>query len=351
MERQLDDPRVLSEVHGRVGHIRLNRPEALNALEFGMITAITDTLDRWREDDEVCAILLSGAGDRALCAGGDIRASQDPDSPFTSEQFLRTEYALNLAIATYPKPYVAIMHGLVLGGGMGLSAHGSHRIVTHGSRLGMPEVGIGFIPDVGLTHVLSRLAGETGTHLALTGSLVGPGDAILLGLADDFVPRECLPSLIADLETGGPEASIARYTAPAPTAALAGAQAWIDECYVGDDVEAIIRRLSAHPAPAAREAAATILTHSPTALTLALRALREARDDSSLEQSLDREFRVAVRAFASAELAEGVRAQLLDRDRSPRWNPSSLRLVGPDIVAPYFAPVQPPLQLQRRRTV
>ena len=348
MEQELNHARVLTEVRGRVGHIRLNRPEAMNALELGMITAVTDALDRWREDDAVCAVLLSGAGDRALCAGGDIRASQDPDSPFTSEEFLRTEYALNLAIATYPKPYVAIMHGLVLGGGMGLSAHGSHRIVTYDSRLGMPEVGIGFIPDVGLTHVLSRLAGETGTHLALTGGLVGPGDAILLGLADDFVPRERIPSLIADLETGNPDAVIARHAAPAPPAALAGAREGIDECYAGRDVGTIIGRLSAHPASAAREAAATILTRSPTALTLTLRALREAEADTTLEQSLDREFRVAVRAFASAELAEGVRAQLIDRDRNPRWNPAALGLVGPDIVAPYFAPVQPPLQLTRR---
>ena len=351
MEQELNEARVLAEVRGRVGHVRLNRPEAMNALEFGMITAITDALDRWREDDAVSAILLSGAGDRALCAGGDILASQDPASTFTSDEFLRAEYALNLAIATYPKPYVAVMHGLVLGGGLGLSAHGSHRIVTDDSRVGMPEVGIGSIPDVGLTHVLSRLAGETGTHLALTGGLVGPGHAILLGRADDFVPGERTPSLIADLETAGPDAIIARHAAPAPPASLAGAREWIDHCYIGDDVETIIGRLSAHPAPAAREAAAAILTRSPTALTLTLRTLREAKDDTGLEQSLEREFRVAVRAFASAELAEGVRAQLIDRDRNPRWNPTTLRLVGPDIVAPYFAPVQPPLQLTQRGSV
>lgn len=339
---------VFRSIEGRVGHVRLNRPEALNALDFRMISAIEQALSAWKDARDVDAVLIDGAGDRAFCAGGDIRASQDPDSSFTSEEFLRVEYAVNLMIAEYPKPVVAIMHGIVLGGGMGLTAHASHRIVTESSRLGMPEVGIGFIPDVGMTRLLSGLAGEAGTYLALTGGVVGAGDAIEVGLADHFIPGADLAAFERALRDQDPDTAIARFAAEAPPTSIADDRAWIATDFAADRVQDILDRLAARTEPRALEAAATIATRSPTALVLALRALREAGEDPSLAHSLDREFRVAVRAFASDELAEGVRAQLIDRDRRPRWRPATLAEVGSDIIEPYFAPLPDELGLGQR---
>lgn len=338
--------RVLCSVVGRIGRIELNRPESMNALDMDMVTAMSQALRAWEHDDLITGVLVTGAGDRAFCAGGDIRASQDPESSFTSEDFFRTEYALNLRIAEYPKPYIAVMHGLVLGGGMGLSAHGSHRIVTPTSRLGMPEVGIGFIPDVGMTRVLANLDGEYGTHLALTGTLVGPADAIDLGLADYYLPSVQLTALTRSLQTSTPEQAISEHASRPSATESTVMGGWIDDCYSADDAEEIVGRLAAHSDVAARRAAQTILGRSPTAVKLTLRALREARQDSSLAQSLEREFRVAVRAFAGTEVAEGIRAQLIDRDRRPQWNPATLSQVGAEILDPYFAELNPPLGLR-----
>lgn len=336
--------RVVVRRKGALGHIELTRPEALNAIDLPMVRVIRAALESWRDDPSVRTVVISGAGGRAFCAGGDIRATWGEGAAFTPEQFLREEYDLNLAIARYPKPYVALMHGIVLGGGMGLSAHGSHRIVTESSRLGMPEVGIGFIPDVGISHLLARLPGELGTHLTLTGGQIGAADALWLGLADHFVPSERLAGLVAALESEDADAAIARFASPLEgPAPLADARGWIDRDYVADEVADILDRLRAAREPAAAQAAAAIAEKSPTALVLALRALREAREDADLEASLEREFRVGMRAFASAELAEGVRAQLIDRDRTPRWNPATLDGVSADLVAGYFAPVEPAL--------
>ncbi|AXJ09696.1 enoyl-CoA hydratase/isomerase family protein [Arthrobacter sp. PM3] len=331
---------VLFERRGRLGIVTLNRPKAVNALTAGMAAAMLDQLALWAEDDAVAAVLVRGAGDRGLCAGGDIVAIyQDMlDGGDATADFWAVEYRLNLLIADYPKPYVAFMDGLVLGGGVGISAHGSVRIVTERTRTGMPETTIGFVPDVGGTLLLSRAPGETGTHAALTGAHLSGADALFLGLADHFVPSELLPELAAALETEPAETAVGRFTAPAPASVLAEQRDWIDVCYSSDDAGEIVRRLRTFGGEAAAEAAETITAKSPTAVKVALESLRRVRG-LSLAQALEQEYRVGVHFLAGPDFREGIRAQVVDKDRSPRWKPATLAEVTGDDVAGYFAPL------------
>ena len=244
---------VAFERRGRLGVVTLNRPAAVNALTAGMAAAMLEQLTLWADDDAVAAVLVRGAGDRGLCAGGDIVAIYRDmlDGGDATADFWAVEYRLNLLISEYPKPYVAFMDGLVLGGGVGISAHGSVRIVTERTRTGMPETTIGFVPDVGGTLLLSGSPGETGTHAALTGAHLSGADALFLGLADCFVPSGRLPDLAAALETEAAEAAVARFAEPAPASVLAAQQEWIDACYSSDDAEEILRRLRAFGGEAA----------------------------------------------------------------------------------------------------
>jgi enoyl-CoA hydratase len=336
-----NDDAVLLRTEGRAGYLTLNRPRAINALTHPMVRAAHAALDAWEHDDAVHAVVITGAGERGLCAGGDIRAIHDDARAGgrASVDFWRDEYRLNARIARYPKPYVALMDGIVMGGGVGVSAHGSVRVVTERSRIAMPETGIGFVPDVGGTHLLARAPGELGTHLALTGEAVGAGDALLLGLADHFVPSERLAGLSASLASVPPAEAVRRHEAPAPGAALAAHRDWIDHCYAADSAEEIVERLSSCGEPAAKEAAETILTRSPTSVKVTLAAIRRARALGSLEPVLEQEFRVSCAALASPDLVEGIRAQVVDKDRSPRWSPARLDAVTDTAVAAHFAPL------------
>ncbi|MEO6201412.1 MAG: enoyl-CoA hydratase/isomerase family protein [Cryobacterium sp.] len=331
-------PEVLVSRAGRLGRIVLNRPAALNALTHSMITTINATLREWETDPDVHSVLLSGAGDRGLCAGGDIVAIYNDAAEGGGEaaSFWADEYALNARIAGYPKPYVAFMDGIVLGGGVGVSAHGSLRIVTERTRIGMPEVGIGFAPDVGGTFLLSHAPGELGTHVALTGGLFSGADAIALGLADQFVPSADLEALAGALETMPAADAVARFTAATPVSALAGGRAWIDECYSGETAAEIVARLQAADFPDARAAASVMLTKSPTALCVTLESLHRARALGTLEETLNQEYRVSLRLAATAEFLEGVRAQVIDKDRNPKWSPATLADVDRATVEGYL---------------
>ncbi|MFD4247704.1 3-hydroxyisobutyryl-CoA hydrolase, partial [Streptomyces sp. NPDC058525] len=263
-----EDDTVLLAVEGRTGVITLNRPRALNALTHAMVRRMAGALAAWERDPAVHQVLVRGAGERGLCAGGDIRAIHDDAKAGTtaSAEFWRDEYRLNARIARYPKPYVALMDGIVMGGGVGISAHGGVRVVTERSRVAMPETGIGFVPDVGGTWLLGRSPGRLGTHLALTGGAVGAADAVLCGLADHFVPAARLPELAAALAEAPVHEVLPHYTAEPPPGELAGRRPWIDHCYAADTVEEIVERLLADGDPAAKEAAETVLAKSPTAL-------------------------------------------------------------------------------------
>ncbi|MEC4017899.1 enoyl-CoA hydratase/isomerase family protein [Streptomyces sp. H27-D2] len=341
MPTPTDDATVLVRKDGRVGRIVLNRPRAINALTHPMVRAVDAALASWERDDDVRAVVITGAGERGLCAGGDVRAIREDALAGGRESlaFWRDEYRLNARVARYPKPYVAAMDGIVMGGGVGVSAHGSVRIVTERSRIAMPEVGIGFVPDVGGTWLLSRAPGEFGTHLALTAGRLGPADALLCGFADHFVPAERLDAFLQALATDEPEAAARAFAEPAPAGELAGQRDWIDSCYAADSVEAIVERLLSAGEPAAKEAAEAILGHSPTALKTTLRALRRARALATLEDVLDQEFRVSTALFAGPDLVEGVRAQVVDKDRTPRWSPPTLEAVTDEAVERNFAPL------------
>ncbi|MFJ7200288.1 MULTISPECIES: 3-hydroxyisobutyryl-CoA hydrolase [unclassified Streptomyces] len=246
------------------------------------------------------------------------------------------EYRLNALIARCPKPYVALMDGIVMGGGVSFSAHGSVRIVTERSRIAMPETGIGFVPDVGGTYLLAPAPGELGTHLALTGAPVGAADALLCGLADHFVPASALPALARELAVDSVHAVTERHAAEPPAGRLSAAREWIDSCYAAEE---IVVRLLASGVPAAKNAADTLLSKSPTAVKVTLAALRRARRLGPLERVLEQEYRVSCAALDSPDLVEGIRAQVVDKDRAPRWSPAALTDVTRADVDRFFAPL------------
>ncbi|MEU8824875.1 enoyl-CoA hydratase/isomerase family protein [Streptomyces sp. NPDC048636] len=337
-----DEDSVLLRTEGRAAHVTLNRPRALNALTHAMVCRIEEALTAWESDPAVETVVLTGAGERGLCAGGDIRAihqdARDGDGT-ASAAFWRDEYRLNARIARYPKPYVAVMDGIVMGGGVGVSAHAGVRVVTERTRIAMPETGIGFIPDVGGTYLLALAPGELGTHLALTGAQAGAGDALVCGLADHFVPSDALPRLIEDLADTPVHEALARHVAQPPPGELTAHRDWIDPCYAADTAEEIVRRLLAADDPAAKETAATLLAKSPTAVKVTLAALRRAPGLGPLERVLDQEYRVSCAALAAPDLVEGIRAQVIDKDRMPRWSPATLDEVSEADVERFFTPL------------
>ncbi|PCG87323.1 3-hydroxyisobutyryl-CoA hydrolase [Streptomyces sp. WZ.A104] len=342
-----DERPVLLEMHGHCLRITLNRPRALNALSHTMVGLLDEALARAERDDSVVSVVLAGAGDRGLCAGGDIRALHDDAraSGRASLAFWRDEYRLNARIARFPKPYVALMDGIVMGGGVGVSAHAGIRVVTERSRVAMPETAIGFVPDVGGTRLLAAAPGELGTHLALTGRSVGADDALLCGLADHHVPARNLPALTEALAATDTAAEVARavgqFATEAPAGELAAQRAWIDACYAADTVEEIIRRLRDSGVPEAADTAAELLTKSPLALKVTIEAVRRAARLDSLEAVLDQEFRVSSRVFEQPDFVEGIRARIIDKDGSPQWKPATLAEVDEQQVARFFTPLGP----------
>ncbi|RMB81071.1 enoyl-CoA hydratase/isomerase family protein [Streptomyces shenzhenensis] len=333
---------VLFRTDGHAAHITLNRPKALNSLTHDMVLRIDEALMEWEHDPAVETVVITGEGERGLCAGGDIRAIHDDarDGDGTaSAAFWRDEYRLNARIARYPKPYVAVMDGIVMGGGVGVSAHGSVRIVTERSRIAMPETGIGFVPDVGGTYLLALAPGELGTHLALTGAPIGAADALLCGLADYCVPSASLRSFVDDLARLPVREALGRHVQDPPPGALARRQDWIDGCFSADTVEEIVQRLLAQGAPAAKETAENLLAKSPTALKVTLAALRRARRLGPLERVLDQEYRISCACLRSPDLVEGIRAQVIDKDRDPSWSPPTLVEVTDADVERFFTPL------------
>ncbi|WP_084614145.1 enoyl-CoA hydratase/isomerase family protein [Nakamurella lactea] len=329
------EPDLIATVRGRLGHLRLNRPRQINALSVELIDLLSAQLSAWADDDAVELVLVDGAGGRGLSAGGDIKAlyagilaGSGPGNFFTHE------YAMNAMIAHYPKPYVAVMDGVTMGGGVGISGHGSVRIVTERSQVAMPETAIGLFPDVGALYLLARCPGELGTHLALTGARLNGPQAIGAGLADHYLPAAGVPELIERLEQG--VAGLSRSAWATPPADLPGADigsGWIDACYVGDRAEDILDRLDSRPEPAAGAAAATIRSMSPTSVKVTLAAIRRAAS-MTVDQVLAQDLALMDHFVRSHDLREGIRAQVIDKDRSPKWDPSTLDAVNDaDVVA------------------
>jgi len=325
--------------------ITLNRPQALNAVTLDMAVTMTALLRSWASDPAVGAVLLDGAGERAFCAGGDVRALYDAakSGDPLPEQFWATEYKLNVLIARYPKPVVAVMDGVVMGGGVGLSAHAAHRIVTDRSAVAMPEVGIGFFPDVGASFLLARAPGYVGSHLALTGNRIAAADAIYCGLADIHIAAtrlaEIAPALADCRSADDVRARLDELSvAPAP-GRLAGARPWIDSCYGANQVEDVVERLRSSATADAGAALETMRKASPTSLKITLRNLRSAAAFHRVEQCFRQDYRIALACMAGHDFIEGIRAAIVDKDRNPAWRPDRLEAVTPDIVERHFKSV------------
>jgi enoyl-CoA hydratase len=333
---------------GSAGIIRLNRPKAINALTLEMSEGIDAALDRFEADPAVAVVVLEGVGERGLCAGGDIRGLYESSRAGgdLGKRFWRQEYLMNARIAKFPKPYVAFMDGLVMGGGVGLSGHARHRVVTEKTKLAMPEVGLGFFPDVGGTWLLSRSPGEIGAYFGLTGQTMNGPDAIHAGFADAVVPSAKLAALreaLTQVRPGTVSGEIAllidgfalRETA-GPVAAL---QSNIDAWFAHDRMEDIVAALQRDGSELAASTLKTLNEKSPRGMVVTLKLLRLARTSSSLEQCLVREYRAALQVFASDDFREGVRAAVIDKDRNPRWSPARIEDVTPEMLAPYFADI------------
>ena len=334
----MTDASVLATVEGRIGRLLLNRPKALNALDLPMIDALAAALAAWRDDPAVAAVVIDSASERAFCAGGDIRAIRNHALAGEAEavaQFFGREYALNALIAEYPKPYIALIDGICMGGGIGVSVHGRIRVTTEHGLFAMPETAIGMFPDVGATYFLPRLAGAMGTYLGLTGQRLSGADAVHAGLATHFVLRADLPGLRAALAEQGADA-VAAFAKPLPAFSLAPHAEAIDRCFAADTLGEIEANLRAEGSEWAQATLATMLAMSPSALCWSLAAIRRGAT-LSLRDALAAELRLTRHVSIHRDFAEGVRAMVVDKDRQPKWSPVTLPEVDPSDIAAMLA--------------
>ncbi len=335
-------------VRGAVGRVELNSPSTFNALTRQMCIAFREKLLEWADDPAIRAVVVSGAGDRAFCAGGDIRALYDSHmaGDSTTNMFFWDEYRLDYAVHEFPKPYVALVDGIVMGGGVGISVHGSHRVMTERTLFAMPECGIGLFPDVGATEFLPRAPGELGMYLALTGARMKAADAIHAGIGTHYMPGAKLDALLeclsnADLTEGveSVDAVVEAFAEdPGPVQIREHARV-IDRCFSAPTAPGIIDALEAEDGYFAIETADTLRTKSPTSMLVTHRQLRDGAG-LDFESIMRREYRMARAILAGHDFFEGIRAAVIDKDRKPRWNPARLGDVGEADVARYFAPVE-----------
>lgn len=344
----MSNDEVLFEHKGRAGIITLNRPEALNALTLNMVRMIHPQLRAWAEDDGVHHVIIQASGDKAFCAGGDIRALYDwgraGDDLFLA--FYYEEYQLNTYIKRYRKPYIALMSGITMGGGVGVSVHGSHRVATEGLTFAMPETGIGLFPDVGGTYFLPRCPGEIGMYLALTGSRMKVADALYARIATHHVPADRLADLKdALLEAHDPTAVIVSFAVDPGRPALLEHREALDRCFSAGSVEEVLSCLEAEESDWAAKLAAGIQSKSPTSTKIAFRQIREGAK-LDFEECMRTEFRMVSRIFKAPDFFEGIRAVVIDKDQAPQWQPASLAEVTSELVEAYFAPLDKELTFQ-----
>jgi enoyl-CoA hydratase/carnithine racemase len=344
----MDD--ILFERRGAAGIVTLNRPKALNAVTHAMVLALRKQLDLWASDDAVTRVVVTAAGERAFSAGGDIRALYDlgkAGQHGEALQFWRDEYPLNAAIKNYRKPYVALIDGIAMGGGVGVSVHGSHRVAGDRFSFAMPEVGIGFFPDVGATWFLPRMPGELGTYCALTGERFGIADAIQSGIATHRVPSTRFAALLEGLTgTVSVAAVLAAFSESPGDGPIVQRKTAIDRLFAGDLVENILAALD-HEAGSgsgdagwAQKTAATVRTKSPLSLKIALAQVRRGKE-WDFDTCMRMEFRIVSRIIHGHDFYEGVRSVIVDKDNQPRWHPITLADVGEADVERYFAPLGP----------
>lgn len=341
---------VRCEVANRIGWIRLSRPQAINSLQLAMVRAIDEKLREWKSDPKVALICISGEGERGLCAGGDMKAlyeCKDSSSFQAAYDFFHTEYAMDLLIHQYPKPVVAYMNGIVMGGGVGLSIGASHRIVTETTKWAMPEMNIGFFPDVGASYFLNRMPGYAGRYLALTSQVIQASDAVYCGAADFYIESKNWPDIESQLlQRAWPEdgaaaelsALLAGYRAPVPPSRLAEWQPKIDGHFAKETVEDILSSLEREAErgdPWAAETLRSLLAKPPVSLKVALRQLQLGKE-KSLADCFSMELNMSMNFMKHPDFYEGVRSVLVDKDKSPAWNYPRLEDVSDDLVDSFF---------------
>ncbi len=347
-----EDAEVLFEVRGRAGIVTLNRPKALNALTLAMVRELHPKLAAWATDEAIDRVVVRAAGEKAFCAGGDIRQLHDWGRARDGRagDFYREEYRLNAYIKRYPKPYVALIDGIVMGGGVGVSVHGSHRVAGARTVFAMPETGIGLFPDVGGTYFLPRLPGSLGTYLALTGARLGRADAAWSGVATMPAQSEAFETILEALcAPGDTDALLAPFVAPEEASAVLPLMHAIDRCFSAGSVEEVLERLhreTGDHADWAQKTIATMRTKSPVSQKIALRQMQVGAG-SSFEDCMRIEYRIVARVLAGHEFFEGVRALIIDKDNQPRWHPDRLEDVSDADVDAYFAPLDVELDLDR----
>ena len=324
----------MSDIHirkqGRTGRITLTRPKALNALSYQMCLAISKVLDDWRDDDDVALVLIDAEGDRAFCAGGDIQEMYDTGTAgdFSyGRRFWRDEYRMNAKLSEYPKPVVSLMQGFTMGGGVGVGCHGSHRVVCEYSQVAMPETGIGLVPDVGGSLILARAPGHLGEYLGSTGGRIGPADAILAGFADTYVPQEKWAALTVDLVETGDPCAIDRAAEATPEGELAALRGKIDAHFGGETLRDILNSLHGDDGDFAARALKALNRVSPLSAACAIEMIHRLRGSDDIRKALEQEYRFTYRAMEHGDFLEGIRAQIIDKDRNPNWKHD-----GPDAV-------------------
>ncbi|WP_324753184.1 enoyl-CoA hydratase/isomerase family protein [Roseovarius sp. Pro17] len=325
-------------IEGHAGRITLNRPAALNALTYDMVLGIESVIDEWREAD-IGLVMIDAVGTRAFCAGGDIadmyRSGQANDLTY-GRQFWRDEYRLNAKLFEFPKPVVSFMQGFTMGGGVGIGCHGSHRIVGESSRIAMPECGIGLVPDVGGSLILASCPGHLGEYLGLTGTRMGAGDAIYAGFADGFIREAEWETVKARLVEGDIDAI--EYQTP-PNGRLLAMQADIDRHFAGKTLGEIERGLLADTSDFAAQTLKTLRRHAPLAMGCCLQIVRRLRGEVNIRPALDLEYRFAYRAVAQGDFIEGIRAAIIDKDRSPNWAHATISDLSIDDVDKMLMPL------------
>ena len=333
---------IIIRIIGKAGRITLNRPEALNAVTHDMCLAIEAAIDDWTHDDDVALVVIDAAGDKAFCAGGDIvqmyRTASAGNYGY-GRTYWADEYRMNAKVFNFPKPYVAFVQGYTMGGGVGISCHGSHRIVCENSQISMPECSIGLVPDVGGSLLLARAPGRIGEYLGTTATRMAPGDAIYAEFADYFISQDQWPALIENLEETGDFTAIDDAAGPTPDSKLRQKSPQIDAHFGGETIGDILRSMKHAPDGFTAGALKSLHRHSPLSLACTVEMIHRVRETQMIERALQQEYRFTYRAAEHGDFIEGIRAAIIDRDRAPKWRHKRIQDAGPMEVARMLMPL------------
>ncbi len=333
---------LITRIEGCAGRITLNRPAALNAVTYAMCLEIERAIDGWRDDPDVALIVIDATGNRAFSAGGDIAqmyATGTAGDFAYGQRFWRDEYRMNAKLHEYPKPIISFLQGFTMGGGVGVGCHAQHRIAGETAQIAMPECGVGLVPDVGGSLLLANAPGRCGEYLALTTARMGPADAIHAGFADRFVPKARWAALKAELCKTGNWKRIADHAETPPDGALQAARADIDRCFAGERLGDIVRTLKTDASPFAKDALIRLARNAPLSMAAAVEMIHRLRGTSSIRRALELEYRFTHRAMQHGDFLEGIRAAIIDKDKTPHWRHSDPEKVPPVEVSNMLMPL------------